>query len=73
MDGVIRKHNATFLSFLQYAYPKQNMNIAVDRADVALRPTSYLANCHSTLAGHELEERPPFGRQRLPKQIFRRE
>ncbi len=28
MDGVIRKHNATFLSFLQYAYPKQNMNIA---------------------------------------------
>jgi hypothetical protein len=38
MDGVIRKHNAT-LSLLQYANPEQNMNIAVNRADVALRPT----------------------------------
>jgi hypothetical protein len=47
MDGVIRKHNATFLSLQQYACPKQNMNITVDRADVALRPTCYLANSHS--------------------------
>ncbi len=73
MDGVIRKYNATLRSLLQYACPKQNMNIAVDRADVAFRPTSYLANSHRPVASHELEERPAFGRQRLPKKIFRRE
>jgi hypothetical protein len=39
VDGVIRKYNATLLSLLQYAYPKQNMNIAVNRADVASCPT----------------------------------
>jgi hypothetical protein len=73
MDGVRRKHNATFLNLQQYAYPKQNTNITVDRADVALRLTCYLANSHSSLAGHELEQRPPFGRQRLPEKVFRRE
>ena len=44
MDGVIRKYNSTLSSLLQYACPKQNMNIAVNRADVAFRPTGYLAN-----------------------------
>jgi len=73
MDGVIRKHNATLLSLLQYAYPEQNMNIAVDRADVALRPTCYLANSHRPLAGHQFEKRSPFGRQRLPEKILRGE
>ena len=46
MDGVIRKYNPTLSSLLQYACPKQNVNIAVNRADVAFRPTSYLANGH---------------------------
>jgi mono/diheme cytochrome c family protein len=31
VDGVIREYNATFRRLLQYACPKQNMNIAVDR------------------------------------------
>ena len=44
MDGVIRKYNSTLSSLLQYVCPKQNINIAVNRADVALRPTRYLAN-----------------------------
>jgi hypothetical protein len=52
MDGVIRKHNSTLSSLLQYACPKQNMNIAVNRADVAFRPTSYLANSHRSMASH---------------------
>lgn len=55
MNGVIRKRNATFLGPFQNAHPKQNMNIAVDRADVALRPTSNLPNSHRSLAGHQLE------------------
>jgi hypothetical protein len=38
MDGVIRKYNSTLSSFLQYACPKQNMNIAVNRADAAVPP-----------------------------------
>jgi hypothetical protein len=55
MDRVIRKHNATLRNPLQYACPKQNMNIAVDRADVAFRPASYLANSHSPLrSAHRL-------------------
>jgi hypothetical protein len=41
MDGVIRKCNSTLSSLLQYACPKQNMNIAVNRADVPFRSTSY--------------------------------
>ena len=73
MDGVIRKDNATLSSLLQYACPKQNMNIAVNRADVAFRPTSYLANSHRSVASHQLKKRPAFGRQRLPKKIFRGE
>ncbi len=73
VDGVIRKHNATCLSFLQYACPQQNMYVAVDRADVAFRPTCNLANRHRSLASHELEERPSFWRQRLPEQILRGE
>jgi len=44
MDGVIRKYNSTLSSLLQYVCPKQNINIAVNRADVAFRPTRYLAN-----------------------------
>ncbi len=70
MDGVIRKYNATLGSFLQYACPKQHVNIAVNRADVASRPARNLANCHRSLAGHQLEEHPSFRRQRLPKKIF---
>jgi hypothetical protein len=31
MNGVVRKHNANFLSPQQYAYKEQNMNTAVDR------------------------------------------
>jgi hypothetical protein len=54
MDGVIRKHNAAFRNLLQYSCPKQNMNIAVDRADVAFRPTSYLANRHGPLPAMSL-------------------
>ena len=46
MDGVIRKYNATLSSLLQYTCPNQNMNIAVNRADVAFHPTGYLANSH---------------------------
>lgn len=52
MDGVVGKCNATSRNLLQYACPNQNMNITVDRANVAFRPTSYLANSHSPLAGH---------------------
>ncbi len=73
MDGVIRKYNATISSLLQYTCPKQNMNIAVNRADIAFRPTGYLANSHRSVASHQLKKRPAFGRQRLPKKIFRRE
>jgi hypothetical protein len=43
MDGVIRKCNSTLSSLLQYACPKQNMDIAVNRADVPFRSTSYRA------------------------------
>ena len=50
MDGVIRKHNSTLNVLLQYACSKQNMNIAVNRADVAFRLTSYLANSHRSVA-----------------------
>ena len=44
MDGVIRKYNSTLRNLLQYTCPKQNMNIAVDRADITFGPTSYLPN-----------------------------
>ena len=47
--------------------------VAVDRADIAIRAASNLANRHRSLASHQLEERPSFGRQRFPKKIFRRE
>jgi hypothetical protein len=70
VDGVIRKYHATLGRLLQYACPKEHMNIAVNRADVALRPTRNFANSHRSLAGHQLEERPAFGRQRSPKKIF---
>jgi len=73
MDGLIRKYNATLSSLLQYACPKQNMNIAVNRADVAVRPSSYFPNSHRPLASHQLKKRPAFGRQSLPKKIFRGE
>ncbi len=73
MDGVIRKLNTAICGLLQNAHPKQQMNIAVHRADVAFRPTGNLANSHRSLAGHQLEECPAFGRQRLPEKIFRGE
>jgi len=73
MDGVIRKYNAALGSLLQYTCSKQNMNIAVNRPDVAFRPTGYLANSHRSVASHKLKKRPAFGRQRLPKKIFRGE
>jgi|GEM_PF-5463228 len=73
MDGVIRKYNAAFSSLFQYTCPKQDMNIAVNRADVAFRPTGYLANSHRSMASHQLKKRPAFGRQCLPKEIFRSE
>jgi hypothetical protein len=73
MDDVMRKYNAPLSNLLQYTCPKQNMNIAVDRADIAFRPTRYLANSHRSLASHQLKKRPAFGRQRLPKKIFRSE
>jgi hypothetical protein len=65
MDGVARKHNATFLGLLQNAYSKKNVNITMDRADIAFRPMCNLANSHRSLADHQLEERPPLGRNRL--------
>jgi hypothetical protein len=34
MDGAIRKYNATLSILPQHTCPKQNMNIAVNRADV---------------------------------------
>jgi hypothetical protein len=40
MDDVIRKYNSTLSSFLQNACPKQNMNIAVNRAEVAFAPAT---------------------------------
>jgi hypothetical protein len=49
VDGVIRKYRATFISFLQYACPKQNMYVAEDRAEVAFHPTCNLANSHRSL------------------------
>jgi len=73
MDGIIREYNATLSSLLQYSCPKQNMNIAVTGADVAFRPTGYLANSHRSVASHQLKKRPAFGRQRLPKKIIRSE
>ncbi len=45
MNGVIRKHNATFLGLFQNAHPKQNMNIAVDGANIAFRPACNLSHC----------------------------
>src|ERR1017187_2874441 len=71
MNGVIRKRNATFLGPFQNAHPKQNMNIAVDGADIAFRPACNLANSHRPLTGHQLKERPPFGRKGLPQKILR--
>ena len=38
MDGVIRKYNTSLSNLLQYTCPKQNMNIAVDRANIAFTP-----------------------------------
>jgi hypothetical protein len=49
------------------------MDIAVNRLDIAFRSTSNFAKSCSPLADHELEERPPFGCQRLSQQVFRRE
>ncbi len=69
MNGVIRKHNATFLGPFQNAHPKQNMNIAVDGADIAFRPACNLANSDRPLTGHQLEQRPPFGRKGPPEKI----
>ena len=34
----IRKYNATLSSLFQHTCPEQNMNIAVNRADVAFPP-----------------------------------
>ncbi len=67
-----KKRDAALRNLLQYACPKQNVNIAVKRADVAFRPTSYLANSYRSVASHQLKESPAFVRERLPKKILRR-
>jgi hypothetical protein len=72
LDGFIRKHNSALLSLLHYACPSRTCT-SPWTARASRFATCYLANSHRSLAGHELKERPPFRRQRLPKKILRGE